>query len=153
MEDRKSYVPPFQLNEVMSGGCVGEVIESKNKKFKTGEFVYGNGGWREYYISSGKSLMKIYPEMAPIQYFLSAIGMTGLTAYIGLTEIGSLKKGDTVFISAAAGAVGSIACQIAKIHGCKVVGSAGSDEKLKYLLEEIGIDAAFNYKTCIQLTS
>ena len=147
MIDRKSYVPPFQLNEVMNGGCVGEIIESNNKKFKVGEFVYGMGGWREYYISSGKSLMKIDPSLAPIRYFLSAIGMTGLTAYIGLTEIGKLKEGETVFISAAAGAVGSIACQIAKIKGCKVVGSAGSDEKIKYLLEEVGIDAAFNYKT------
>jgi len=147
MVDRKSYVPPYQLNEVMNGGCVGEIIDSKNKKFSVGETVYGFGGWREYYVSSGKGLTRIDPSLAPIHNFLSILGLTGFTAYLGLIEVGKLKEGDTVFVSAAAGAVGSIACQIAKVKGCKVYGSAGSDSKIKYLLDEVGIDGAFNYKT------
>jgi NADPH-dependent curcumin reductase CurA len=147
MDERKSYVSPFQLNKPMSGGSVGKIIESKNSKFEKGEFVYGSGAWRQFFKSDGDGLLKIDPNLAPISYYLSAFGMTGLTAYIGLTEIGNLKEKDTVFISAAAGAVGSIACQIAKIHGCRVVGSAGSDEKVKYLLNEVGIDEAINYKT------
>jgi NADPH-dependent curcumin reductase CurA len=147
MVDRKSYVPPFQLNKPMSGGSVGKIIESKHTKFEKGEFVYGNGAWRQFFKSDGDGLLKIDPNIAPISYYLSLFGMTGLTAYVGLTEIGKLNRKDTVFVSAAAGAVGSIACQIAKIHGCRVIGSAGSDEKVKFLLQDLGIDAAFNYKT------
>lgn len=146
MIDRKSYVPPYQLNQAMSGGSVGKIIQSQNPKFAVNEYVYGNGGWREYFISNGKELTKIMPELAPIHNFLSILGLTGFTAYIGLLEIGKLMEGETVFVSAAAGAVGSIVCQIAKIKRCKVFGSAGSDVKIKYLLEEIGIDGAFNYK-------
>jgi NADPH-dependent curcumin reductase CurA len=146
LNDRKSYVPPFQLDQPLDGGCVGRVVQSKNKHFQTGDFVFGMYGWREYFISEGTGLMKIDPNIAPIQAYLGTVGMPGLTAYYGLLEIGKPKEGETVFVSAASGAVGSIVCQIAKLKGCYVVGSAGTDEKVAWLLEEAGVDAAFNYK-------
>jgi len=146
MNDRKSYVPPFQVGMPLEGGCVGRIIESKGGRFETGDYVSGMLGWREYFVSGGEGLIKIDPGLAPIQSYLGTLGMPGLTAYAGLLHIGELKKGETVFVSAASGAVGSVVCQIAKIRGCYVVGSAGSDEKVAWLLEEAGIDAAFNYK-------
>jgi len=147
MYDRKSYVPPFQLGKPLEGGSVGRVIESKNGAFNVGDYVLSMLGWREYFVSGGDGLTKIDPSLAPVQAYLGAVGMTGLTAYVGLLHIGKLKEGQTVFVSAAAGAVGSMVCQIAKLKGCYVVGSAGSDEKIAWLVEEAGIDAAFNYKT------
>ena len=147
MYDRKSYVPPFQIGKPLEGGSVGRVIESKNGAFKVGDYVLSMLGWREYFVSGGDGLTKIDPELAPVQAYLGAVGMTGMTAYVGLLHIGQLKEGQTVFVSAAAGAVGSMVCQIAKLKGCYVVGSAGSDEKVSWLVEEAGIDAAFNYKT------
>ncbi|MGD9135488.1 MAG: NADP-dependent oxidoreductase [Desulfobacterales bacterium] len=146
MHDRKSYIPPFQLGMPLEGGCIGRVIESKNGVFQAGDQVAGMLGWREYFISTGQGLMKVDPAVAPIQSFLGTIGMPGLTAYAGLLHIGKPKQGDTVFVSAASGAVGSVASQIAKLKGCYVVGSAGSDEKVSWLLNEAAIDAAFNYK-------
>jgi NADPH-dependent curcumin reductase CurA len=146
MYDRKSYVPPFQLDQPLDGGCVGRVLESNNAQFQIDDFVFGMQGWREYFISDGTGLMKIDPNVAPIQAYLGTVGMPGLTAYYGLLEIGQPKEGETVFVSAASGAVGSIVCQIAKLKGCYVVGSAGSDEKVSWLLQEAGVDAAFNYK-------
>ena len=146
MYDRKSYVPPFQLNQPLDGGCVGRVVESKNEQYQAGDFVFGMVGWREYFITDGTGLMKIDANLAPIQAYLGTVGMPGLTAYYGLLEIGKPKEGETVFVSAASGAVGSIVCQIAKLKGCYVVGSAGSDGKVSWLLEEAGVDAAFNYK-------
>ncbi|MDQ6724348.1 MAG: NADP-dependent oxidoreductase [Thermoproteota archaeon] len=147
-EETKSYIDSFQLKKPLEGSCVGQIIESKNNQFRTGEYVLGIFGWREYWLSNGKDVMKIDSEIAPIQTYLSVLGMTGLTAYVGLLNIGKLNEGkDTVFVSAAAGAVGSIACQIAKIKGCHVVGSAGSNEKAEWLLDEIKLDYAFNYKT------
>lgn len=146
MYDRKSYVPPFQIGKPLEGGCVGRVTESKNEGFKVGDYVLSMLGWREYFVSGGDGLTKIDPSLAPAQAYLGAVGMTGMTAYVGLLHIGELKEGQTVFVSAAAGAVGSIVCQIAKLKGCYVVGSAGSDEKVAWLVEEAGIDAAFNYK-------
>jgi NADPH-dependent curcumin reductase CurA len=110
------------------------------------EFVLGMNGWREYWLSNGLDVIKVNPKLAPIQSFLGTFGMTGLTAYIGLLKIGEVKQNDTVFVSAASGAVGSIVCQIAKINGCHVIGSAGSEEKVKWLIDEGGIDYAFNYK-------
>jgi NADPH-dependent curcumin reductase CurA len=104
-------------------------------------------GWREHFVSDGSGLFKIDPNVAPLQAYLGTLGMTGLTAYYGLIDIGQPKEGETVFVSAASGAVGSIVCQIAKLKGCYVVGSAGSDEKVSWLLEEAGIDTAFNYKS------
>jgi hypothetical protein len=146
MVDRKSYVPPFQLNQPLEGGCVGRVVESNNKQFQTGDYVLGMSGWREYFISDGTGILKIDPAVAPIQAYLGTVGMPGLTAYYGLLEIGRPKPGETVFVSAASGAVGAIVCQIARIKGCRVVGSAGSDDKVSWLLQEAGADAAFNYK-------
>ncbi len=146
MTESESYVPPFQLGEPMSGGCVGRVVESNNDSFQVGDYVLGNLGWREYFTSSGNSLLPIDPSIAPIQTFLGTVGMPGMTAYVGLLDIGQPKEGETVFVSAAAGAVGSVACQIAKLKGCHVVGSAGSSEKIEWLLDEAGIDAGFNYK-------
>jgi len=146
MIDRKSYVPPFQIGQPLDGGCVGRVVASQNGQFQVGDFVLGMSGWREYFISDGTGIFKIDPKVAPIQAYLGTLGMPGLTAYVGLLDIGKPKEGETVFVSAASGAVGSIACQIAKIKGCRVVGSAGSDEKVAWLREEAGVDAAFNYK-------
>ena len=147
MVDRKSYVPPFQIGMPLEGGSVGRVIESKGGPFETGDYVLGMLGWREYFVSGGEGLTKIDPGLAPMQAYLGAVGMPGLTAYAGLLDIGDLKEGESVFVSAASGAVGSIVCQIAKLKGCYVAGSAGSDEKISWLLEEAGIDAGFNYKT------
>jgi NADPH-dependent curcumin reductase CurA len=146
MYDRKSYIPPFKLGMPLDGGCVGRVIGSKNGPFKVGDEVTGMLGWREYFASDGQGLLKIDPAIAPAQSYLGALGMPGLTAYAGLLHIGRPKEGQTVFVSAASGAVGSMVCQIAKLKGCHVVGSAGSDEKVSWLLKEAGADAAFNYK-------
>ena len=146
MDDRKSYVPPFQIGQALEGGSVGRVVASNDGPFQVGDFVLGMQGWREYFASDGKDLVKVDPDMAPLQSYLGVLGMPGLTAYTGLLQIGKLKAGDIVFVSAASGAVGSVVCQIARLKGCRVVGSAGSDEKVSWLLEEAGIDAAFNYK-------
>ncbi|MEM7115487.1 MAG: NADP-dependent oxidoreductase [Chloroflexota bacterium] len=153
MVDRKSYTPPFQLGAVMDGGCVGEVVESNNPAFAVGSFVLGQTGWREHFVSNGKGLMPIDPNVAPIQSYLGAMGMPGWTAYFGLLDIGNPQAGETVFVSAAAGAVGSVVCQIAKIKGCRVVGSVGSQTKADWLVNELGIDAAFNYKEADNLTA
>ena len=146
MYDRESYIPPFQIGKPLEGGCIGRVIESKNGPFQIGDNVVGMLGWREHFVSDGQGLLKIEPGIAPIQTHLGILGMPGLTAYAGLLHIGNPKEGETVFVSAASGAVGSVVCQIAKLKGCHVVGSAGSDEKISWLLNEAGIDAAFNYK-------
>jgi NADPH-dependent curcumin reductase CurA len=148
-EETKSYIDSFQLNKSIEGGCIGQVFESKNSQFKIGEYVLGNSGWREYWLSNGNGIIKINSNnIAPLRSYLGVLGMPGLTAYVGLLNIGKLNEGkDSVFISAAAGAVGSIACQIAKIKGCHVVGSAGSEEKVNWLLDEVKLDYAFNYKT------
>lgn len=151
MRETKSYIPSFQLDKPLEGGCVGQVIESKNNQFKVGEYLLSNFGWREYWLSSDSNgVTKIDPKKAPIQWYLGILGMTGLTAYVGLLKVGELKDDvdghNTVFVSAASGAVGSAACQIAKIKGCHVVGSAGSHEKVKWLLNQARIDNAFNYK-------
>lgn len=146
MDEYESYVAPYQLGEPLSGGCVGQVVESKDESFQVGDYVIGSRGWREYFTAKGNSLLPIDASIAPISAFLGTVGMPGMTAYVGLLDIGQLKEGETVFVSAAAGAVGSVACQIAKLKGCRVVGSAGSAEKIEWLLDEVGIDAAFNYK-------
>ena len=147
-EESKSYVSSFRLRKTLDGACIGQIIESKNNKFKVGEQVLGNFGWRDYWIDNGRDIIKINSDVAPIQSYLGVLGMPGLTAYVGLVNIGKVNEGkDTVFISSASGAVGSIACQIAKIKGCHVVGSAGTDEKVEWLLDTIKLDYAFNYKT------
>ncbi|WP_285853614.1 NADP-dependent oxidoreductase [Oceanobacillus luteolus] len=147
MNGVKTYVDPFQLNEVLIGGVVGEVVESKNNDFKTGEIVEGRLGWSDFSVSNGSNIRKIDPTLAPISTSLGVVGMPGLTAYFGLLDIGKAKEGETVVISGAAGAVGMVAGQIAKIKGCRVIGIAGSEEKVNYLSNQLGFDQTINYKT------
>lgn len=151
MVDRKSYVPPFALGETLNGGAVGQVVQSNGGPLAVGTYVLNGWGWREYFSSDGKGLTTIDPSIAPVQAFLGAVGMPGQTAYFGLLDIGQPKAGETVFVSAAAGAVGSMVCQIAKIKGCRVVGSVGSQAKVDWLRDELGVDAAFNYKEATSL--
>jgi NADPH-dependent curcumin reductase CurA len=148
MMDRESYIPPFQVGAVLDGGSVGQVVRSNNPAFAAGDYVCGfaAGGWREYNVTDGTMFRTVDPAVAPLQCFLGVLGMPGLTAYTSLLRIGEPKAGETVFVSAAAGAVGSVVAQIAKIKGCRVVGSAGSDDKCRWLVEEAGIDAAINYR-------
>jgi NADPH-dependent curcumin reductase CurA len=148
MMDRESYVPPFQIGETMDGGCIGKVIESNNENFAVGDYVNSMNGWRELYVTDGAMVNKIDPAMGPIEANLGTLGMPGMTAYAGLFKVAGLKDGENVFVSAASGAVGAVVCQLAKAHGCYVVGSAGSDDKCKWLEDVAGIDKAINYKTC-----
>ncbi|MQS12092.1 NADP-dependent oxidoreductase [Streptomyces kaniharaensis] len=147
MNDVKSYVPPFQLGEAMDGGAVGYVVASEAEGFAPGDAVLHGLGWREYATLDAGHAVKVDPAAAPLSAYLGVLGMTGLTAYAGLLAVGGLKEGDKVFVSGAAGAVGSMVGQIAKLKGASlVVGSAGSAEKVAKLVEEYGFDAAFNYK-------
>ncbi|RME55596.1 MAG: NADP-dependent oxidoreductase [Caldilineae bacterium] len=146
MRDVKSYVPPFQIGEPLSGGAVGEVIASRSERFQVGDFVLHQLGWREYALVRDKSATPVDPSLAPLQSYLGVLGMPGMTAYVGLLDIGQPQAGETVFVSGAAGAVGSVVCQIAKLKGCRVVGSAGSERKIRWLEDVAGVDRAFNYK-------
>ncbi|KFF95638.1 NADP-dependent oxidoreductase [Streptomyces scabiei] len=147
MSDAKSYVAPFELGKVMQGGAVGEVVASAAEGIAVGDHVLHFGGWREYATFDAKQAVKVDPDAAPLSTYLGVLGMTGLTAYAGLLRVGAFKEGDAVFVSGAAGAVGSQVGQIAKLKGAsRVIGSAGSDDKVKLLVEEYGFDAAFNYK-------
>jgi NADPH-dependent curcumin reductase CurA len=145
MNDVKSYVPPFQVGEVLQGGAVGEVVETMSDTHKVGDLVLHMQGWRDYAVGPAASFRRLDPGLPP-SYHLGVLGMPGLTAYAGLFEVASYKEGETVFISGAAGAVGSLAGQFAKLRGATVVGSAGSAEKVRWLVEDLGFDAAFNYK-------
>ena len=145
MNEGKSYVPPFELGKPLEGGAVGEVIESRAREFKPGDAVISNFGWREYFIASPKDLHPVSREIQPLSVYLGALGMTGMTAWAGLNLV-EVKAGDVIFISGAAGAVGSVAGQLAKLRGCHVIGSAGSMEKVIFLREECGFDIAFDYK-------
>jgi NADPH-dependent curcumin reductase CurA len=144
--DAPSYAPPFPVGEPMRGGAIGEVIASNAPSLKAGDLVSSMLGWRDYYVAPAETLEKVDPALGPAQHQLGALGMPGLTAYVGLTRIADLKDGDSVFVSAAAGAVGSTACQIAKARGCRVVGSAGSDAKCAWLREALHVDATINYR-------
>jgi NADPH-dependent curcumin reductase CurA len=144
MNDVRSYTPPFALGEPMTGGAVGRVVVSRNDRFAEGDWVLHSLGWREVALSDGSGIRKIDPAAAPVSTALGVLGMPGFTAYYGLFEIGSPREGEEVFVSGAAGAVGSAAGQMAKIAGCRVIGSAGSDEKLSWL-RELGFDAVFDY--------
>jgi NADPH-dependent curcumin reductase CurA len=146
MNDVPSYVPPFQIGEPLEGGAVGEVIESGDGGLKPGTLVLHQLGWRDYATLPAQHARPVDPEVAPPQAFLGVLGMPGLTAYAGLLDVGELREGDVVFVSAAAGAVGSLAGQIAKARGHRVIGSAGPPEKVAYLLDELGFDAAFSYR-------
>ena len=143
----KSYAEPVGIGQVMVGGAVGGVVVSKNPKLRAGDIVEGYWGWQEWATSDGKGLRKLDPALAPISTALGVLGMPGMTAYFGLLEICKPQPGETVVVSGAAGAVGSVVGQIAKITGCRVVGVAGSGEKIAYITGELGFDAGFNYKT------
>ena len=147
MREGKSYIAPFEVGKVISSGVIGEVIESRAPAFQKGDIVTGMLGWRLYSIAKAEELRKVDPRIKPVTAALGILGMPGLTGYFGLLDIGQPKEGETVVVSGAAGAVGTVVCQIAKIKGCRVVGIAGSDEKNRYLREELGVDAAINYKT------
>jgi NADPH-dependent curcumin reductase CurA len=145
MNDAKSYAPPFALGQPLYGGAIGRVVKSLDNSVAEGALVRSFFGWREAFVAPAKNVQVVDPQGAPVAVFLGALGMTGLTAWAGLFKIAALKNGETVFISAAAGAVGSVACQLAKFHGCKVIGSAGSAEKIAFLRGELKVDYAFDY--------
>jgi NADPH-dependent curcumin reductase CurA len=145
MNDVKSYVPPFRLGEVLDGGAVGKVVASRNMHFPEGAWVVHRLGWRELGLSDGGGLQLFDPSFGPVSSALGVLGMPGLTAYVGLLDIGRVTEGETVFVSGAAGAVGSAAGQIAKLKGCRVIGSAGTPEKVEWL-RELGFDEVFDYR-------
>ncbi len=150
MTDRKSYVPPVSIGEVMRGLALGEVVASRAVGWDSGDLVTGLLGWQQYAILKPENLDRL-PAGTPPALAMGPLGMTGLTAYFGLLDIGQPREGETVLVSAAAGAVGSIVGQIARIKGCRVVGIAGTDDKCRWLTEDLGFDAAINYKTCDDL--
>ncbi len=143
----RSYAQPVEVGGVMVGGGVARVVESKNPNFAAGDIVDVYMGWQEFIVSNGKGVRKLDPSIAPVSTALGVLGITGLTAYFGLLDVCHPKAGETVVVSGAAGAVGSIVGQIAKIKGCHTVGIAGGDDKVAWILKDCGFDAAFNYKT------
>ena len=145
MNEGKSYIPPFAIGKPLEGRAIGEVIESRAKEFKTGDVVTSNFGWRQYFITSPKELHPVRGDIQPLSIYLGALGMTGMTAWAGLNLV-EVKAGDVVYISGAAGAVGNVAGQLAKLRGCEVIGSTGSMEKVMFLRKECGFDIAFDYK-------
>lgn len=147
MIDAESYIEPFELGKPIVSGCVAEVIESKSSKLNSGDFVTGLLEWKEKQVAKADSLKKVNPKQAPLSAYLGVLGMTGLTAYFGLTDIGKPKKGETLVVSGAAGAVGTVVGQIGKILGMRVVGIAGSDEKIEMITSNFGYDEGINYKT------
>lgn len=153
MNDQKSYVEPFKLGEPITSGIIAEVVESKSADFSVGDYVNGHLAWSELQTHNGKGLTKVDSSLAPLSAYLGILGMTGLTAYFGLTDIGKPKEGETIVVSGAAGAVGSVVGQIGKIMGCKVIGIAGTDEKVELLQSKFGFDAGINYKTTSDIKS
>jgi NADPH-dependent curcumin reductase CurA len=145
MNDVESYVPPFALGEALDGGAIGEVVASCADGLEEGDVVLHDRGWREYAVLDAKYARRIDPDLAPLPAYLGVLGSTGLTAYAGLLDVAGLREGDVVFVSGAAGAVGSVAGQIAKLRGHTVIGSAGSAEKVAWLRDELGFDAVFDY--------
>ena len=146
MREGRSYIPPFEIGQVIMSGAVGEVVESHAPEFAPGDIATGMFGWRLYNVAKAAELRKVDPRVAPVTTALGVLGMPGLTAYFGLLDIGKPKEDETVVVSGAAGAVGMTVCQIAKIKGCRTVGIAGSDDKNRYLRDELGVDAAVNYR-------
>lgn len=147
MNAEKSYARNVELGEVMTGGVVGEVVESRNPDFVQGDIIQERLGWQAYAVTDGSTARKVDPQSAPISTALGVLGMPGLTAYFGLLEVSPPSPGETVVVSAASGAVGSVVGQIAKIKGCRAVGIAGTEEKIRFVVDDCGFDAAFNYKT------
>jgi NADPH-dependent curcumin reductase CurA len=142
----RSYIPPVEIGAVMRAGSVGKVIESRNPEFKAGDFVSGWGGVQQYSVSDGKGWYKVDPTLAPLPVYIGTLGMPGMTAYFGLMDIGQPTAGETVLVSGAAGAVGSLVGQIARIKGCRTIGIAGGPDKCRYLTETLGFDGAIDYK-------
>ncbi|MGB0132323.1 NADP-dependent oxidoreductase [Dokdonella sp.] len=147
MNEGKSYIAPVGIGEVMRAGAAGVVVKSNNPAFSVGDHVTGAMGVQDFAISNGKGLTKVDTSLAPLPVYLSTLGMPGMTAYFGILEVGKLKSGDTVVVSGAAGAVGQVVGQIAKIKGCTVVGIAGGADKCRYVTEDLGFDAAIDYKS------
>jgi len=147
MNQSRSYTPPVGIGEVMRALALGQVVASRNPNFAVGKHVSGTFGVQEYFISEGKGLIEVDPRVAPLPIFLNVLGMTGMTAYFGLLETAQPQPGDTVVVSGAAGAVGSVVGQIAKIKGCRAVGIAGGADKCRYLVTALGFDAAIDYKS------
>jgi NADPH-dependent curcumin reductase CurA len=146
MSDAKSYAKPAELGQPMVGGTISEVVASRNPKFAVGDIVVTYGGWQDYALSDGIGLRKIDPKAAPISTGVGVLGMPGMTAYVGLLEIGKPKPGETVVVAAASGAVGSVVGQIAKIKGARAVGVAGGADKCRFVVEELGFDACLNHR-------
>ena len=146
MNDQKSYIPPVQIGEVMRAGAAGKVIESNNPKFEVGDYVYGWGGVQQYAVTDGMTYHKVDKNLVPLPVYTGTLGMPGMTAYFGILDVGEIKEGEVVLISGAAGAVGSVAGQIAKIKGCHVIGIAGGAEKCEYVVKELGFDSCIDYK-------
>ena len=146
MNEGKSYIAPVGLGEVMRAGGIGRVVASHDPSLAVGDTVLGMTGVQDYALAKAKDLTKVDPHLAPLPRYLGALGMPGLTAYFGLLDIGQPKEGETVVVSAAAGAVGAVVGQIAKIKGCRVIGIAGGPDKCRYVVEELGFDAAIDYK-------
>tara|TARA_R110002073_G_scaffold106611_3_gene240613 strand:- start:3340 stop:4338 length:999 start_codon:yes stop_codon:yes gene_type:complete len=153
MRDAKSYIPQFELNKPIQSGVIAKVLESKNEKFAVGDFVSGMLSWKTKQVSTGEGLIKVDGSKAPLSAYLGVLGMTGLTAYLGLNEIGKPVTGETLVVSGAAGAVGSVVGQIGKILGLRVVGIAGTDEKIEMLKTKFGFDAGINYNTSKNLVA
>ncbi len=147
MNEGRSYIPPVALGEVMRAGTAGKVIKSNNPGFAPGDYVAGWGGVQDYVVVEGKDITKVDPRLAPLPVFLDTLGMPGMTAYFGLLEVGKPGEGETVVVSGAAGAVGTVVGQIAKIKGCRVVGIAGGPDKCRWIVDELGFDAAIDYKS------
>src|SRR5438094_2706688 len=147
MSDAPSYAAPVELGAVMCGHTVSQVVESKHSDFKTGDIVAGYDGWQQFAASPGQDLRKLDPAVAPVSTAIGVLGMPGFTAFVGLLDIGQPKSGETVVVSAASGAVGSVVGQLAKTRGCRAVGVAGSDDKCRFVVADLGFDACVNYKT------
>jgi NADPH-dependent curcumin reductase CurA len=147
MSDAKSYAQPYKVGEPFVGGIVGKVVESNNEKYEVGGYIEGRLDWAEYNVSDGSNIRRLNRDQAPVSTSLHVLGMPGLTAYFGLLHIGQPTEGETVVVSGASGAVGTIVGQIAKLNGCRVVGIAGGEDKCAFLTNELGFDAAINYKT------
>jgi NADPH-dependent curcumin reductase CurA len=146
MSDAPSYAPPVQIGEAMVGGTVSRVVTSQHPDFKPGDWVLGYDGWQDYALSDGSDLRNLGPHLAHPTRLLGVLGMPGFTAYMGLTEIGQPKPGETLVVAAASGAVGSVVGQVAKLKGCRVVGVAGGKEKCRYVVEELGFDACIDHR-------
>ncbi|MEZ5492677.1 MAG: NADP-dependent oxidoreductase [Gammaproteobacteria bacterium] len=154
MREDAVYAAAYELNKVMYGGAIGEVVESRSPALQPGDIVLNQLAWRDGFVADAAAVTKIEPfDREHLSWYLGTLGMPGLTAYVGLSKFADLKPGDTVFVSAASGAVGANVCQIARLKGCRVIGSVGSDEKADWLQKECGVEQVINYKTCGDLTT